>query len=413
MGLSIEEVGAGDYNLITRKRKITMYSNTSPSWIQKGFMHGIWMPCETIDIPNPGLLNSLIQRTYGNFGFQRSKSPCFGLNTYIGKKAAVYVRATPKVSKESTTLSEYYRDSFDPTFLPVIYKLLNNLSNQAQTFQTAVDPVYDRFISACFSRNNPSILIRPKKFQELYQDSVFSRGIHASSKKYKYSREESIETPSLNSKVKKRKQYFGHRRCAALSIMTNGNTNILGFANTGHTDNDFIDTHTLQSSLEVLNEFRDEINGSTNIHANHAFQHLQRRFLKNNNFSTYTTCGYKVLQKFDFNDEKNHLRAFFLYNSLGIAIEIPHKQSCYHTFDATSCTHQTTIPILEEEQSISFHNENLSIFAWGNGKCAKRVFLEKHGAQPSGRQFSRQQILNFFNSSSNAIQNHMMKMNWV
>jgi len=412
-GLCIEEVSAGDYNLITRKRKMTISSNTSPSWIRKGFMHGIWVQCDTIDIPNPGLFKLLIQKTYGNFGFQRTKSPCFGLNTYTGKKAASYVRATPKMSKESTTLSEYYRDSFDPTFLPVIYKLMNKLSDQAQTFQAAVDPVYDSFLSACFSRNDLSILIRPKIFQDLHQDSFSKRGIDSSSRKYKDSRDESIRIYSPDLTIDKPKKYFRHRRFAGLSIMTNGNTKTIGFSNTGHTDNDFIDRHTLESSIEVLNEFKDEIHGSTNKHGHHAFQHLQGRFLKKNNFSTYTTCGYKVLLNGDMRNHNNHLRAFFLYNSLGIAIGIPHKQSCYHTFDATSCMHQTTIPIIEDEQSIIFQNGDISIFAWGNGKCAKRLFLEEHQVQPRSSKFSRQEILNFFNSSSDAIKNHMLNMNWV
>ena len=92
------------------------------------YMHSMWVLCDTVSIRNPNLLTAIIQRTYGDFGFNRIKSPCFSLNMYIGKKSAAYVRATPKMSKESTTLSEYYRESFDLTFLPIIYKMINKLS---------------------------------------------------------------------------------------------------------------------------------------------------------------------------------------------------------------------------------------------------------------------------------------------
>ena len=49
-----------------------------------------------------------------------------------------------------------------------------------------------------------------------------------------------------------RKRYFNHKRFAALSILTCGNSKNIGFGNVGHRDNDFIDQISLHLSIQVL-----------------------------------------------------------------------------------------------------------------------------------------------------------------
>ena len=57
------------------------------------------------------------------------------------------------MSEDSIQKSEYYREDFDPTLHPFIYKMVNLLSSQANDFQKAVDPIYDHFLVQSISTN--------------------------------------------------------------------------------------------------------------------------------------------------------------------------------------------------------------------------------------------------------------------
>ena len=377
-GIAIEELGEKQYNVITRRSKRKLSASSPQSWMRTGYMHGLWLPCEMLELHNPTLLKMILKRTYGDFGFQRSKKPCLGLNTYIGKKSAAYVRPTPKMSRGSISSSEYYREQFDPTFLPLIYKLINKLSDQAQVFQIVVDPVYDKFLLECYCRNNPKVNTRPN-------------GISSNDSK----------------------RFLRHRRFAALSIMTCGNSKTIGFANVAHKDNDYIDSTGHKAGLKVLQSINTECEISRNHSCHFALRHIAKKFLFSGKFSTYTTCGYKTIFDTESNDASIFLRAYFLYNSLGVGIEIPQDKSCYHTFDATSSLHQTTVPIIEDAHEVTFNCSNSFIFAWGNGKSAKRTWLEDHGLESSGNRCTQQDIKDFFQQASPAIQSHMNSMHWL
>ena len=57
----------------------------------KGRMHAMWKRCSTFTVEDNSIFKTLFERTYGNFGFTRSKTKCFGINAYLGKKNAEYV----------------------------------------------------------------------------------------------------------------------------------------------------------------------------------------------------------------------------------------------------------------------------------------------------------------------------------
>ena len=61
------------------------------------------------------------------------------------------------------------------------------------------------------------------------------------------------------------------------------------------------------------------------------------------------------------------LRAYFIYNILSVAVEIPSDQSGYHTFDDYH-NHQTSVPFVKTDNHIYFNQDDTYIFAWGNGK---------------------------------------------
>ena len=261
-GLRLIEVDSMNYHHVTRgkKRKYTHCNDDKYSCLSDGLLIGLWKKCNTFSINDWCVLKDLLKQTFGEFGFKRSKSNCLGMNLYFGKKTAAYVRPTPKMSQLSSLESEYYREEFDPTFYPLIYKMVNQLTDQAEHFQKCCDPIYDRFLFDSLSRENPEIHQFPK------QDG--------------YNRNET-------------KKYMQNRRFCALSIMTCGNSTISGFANEPHKDNDFITTSCYSSCHQTLKELHCEVTASQNEQLQKAFSHIEKRYKKNKKFSTYTTCGYK------------------------------------------------------------------------------------------------------------------------
>ena len=43
----------------------------------KGRMHAMWKRCSTFTVEDNSIFKTLFERTYGNFGFTRSKTKCF------------------------------------------------------------------------------------------------------------------------------------------------------------------------------------------------------------------------------------------------------------------------------------------------------------------------------------------------
>lgn len=398
-GLAIEEYcdsilndfGSSTTNRITEKHE---------SYQRRGILHGLWMPCETFECEEVGLLEYVLHRTYGNFGFLRNKTKCFGLNAYTGKKNAKYVRPSPKMSKQSSTFSEYYRESFDSTFHPLVYKMLNELSIQAGDFQKHTDPVYDRFLFECFN--------------------TCSDGNH------NYQKSRKRNTPSQDNKVSVphddlnlSQKFRFQRRFAALSILTCGNEFIRGFANMGHVDADVLDNDFHHYCMSFLDEMKKELAESSNIHLHLAFDHIKRKFEYNNRFTTMTTCGYKMLHSQHASDgmtPPKQILAYFLYKYLNVAVSIPTHRSCYHTFDGTMGVHQTTVPLTYTPSNctVKFNDKDVFIFAWGNGKSRRRLYLESQNHPiPAGRRINANDIRNFFAGASQEQRNHMRENGWA
>ena len=392
-GLAIERTFAGETNETNSDAEARRHDE---AYSRKGLLHGLWVPCDTFTCEDHDLLEYTLRKTYGNFGFTRSKTPCFGLNAYTGKKSAEYVRPSPRMSKASTTRSEYYRSSFDSTFHPLIYKLINQLSSQASQFQKNGDPVYDRFLYEAFV-----------KYEDLTrQESKKDGDCLESCKKRK--RDETQSKPR-----NKNKKRLYHRRFAALSILTCGNKVLRGFANIGHKDNDFLDKQFHTCSLKILKAMRYEIKQKGNAHLKRAFDHIRRKYHFQNKFSTMTTCGYRIFSRHVTN---KIVHAYFMYSSIGIAVSIPTEKSCYHTFDGTMGIHQTTVPVTfcPQDDLVRFDDNDIFIFAWGNGKSARRLWLEdQNHIIPAGRRVNANDIRDFFNNATQAQQDHINRNGWL
>ena len=292
---------------------------------QEALRHCLWIPCDIVEIPHPELFEYTLHKTYREFGFNRVSTPCFGLNAYIGKKNAEYVRPSPKMSTENTGKSEYYRSTFDSTFLPLIYKMLNELSIKCESFQISADPIYDKFLLLCFDQ---------LKTQTGTNNNDLTKG-----------------------------------RFAGLIVLTCGNSKCRGFANITHIDCDFLNKAFQDTADQLLNELQEvtgEVESLKKIH-----KHLSRIRSYGKGFFTYSTIGYKVLFKDSSSSQNKFVVAYFLYNSIQKAVKIPVTFSCYQMFAASMGEHQTTVPMTVCDGIVTFNDKDLLIFAFGNGKPRK------------------------------------------
>ena len=396
-GLAIED---DCESILHESSTMNKISEKQEPYQRRGILHGLWMPCDTFECEEVGLLEYVLHRTYGNFGFLRNKTTCFGLNAYTGKKNAKYVRPSPKMSKQSTTFSEYYRETFDPTFHPLVYKMLNELSNQAGDFQKHTDPVYDRFLFECFNTaldGNSNYLKGGKRKAPFPNDNAFV----------------------THDNLKFSQKFMFQRRFAALSILTCGNQFLRGFANMGHVDADVLDNDFHQYCMSFLKEMRKELAETCNKHLDLAFEHIKRKFEYNNRFTTMTTCGYKILHSQNASDgptPPKQILGYFLYKYLSVAVSIPTHRSCYHTFDGTMGVHQTTVPLTytPSTSTVKFNDKDVFIFAWGNGKSRRRLYLESQNHPlPAGRRINANDIRNFFAGASQEQRNHMRENGWA
>ena len=131
-------------------------------------------------------------------------------------------------SNESANDREYYRQSFDRIYHPIIYELIRELQVRAESFQIAVDPIYDKFL----------------------------RDVHCT-----------VTDDSNNCKKRKYddEKCMGHelkqkeKRFADIAIMTAGNNKVSGFSNISHEDEDFMLPKFLQQCLEVIRRYTAHI----------------------------------------------------------------------------------------------------------------------------------------------------------
>ena len=301
-------------------------------WERNGSCHGAWMKTDTIDICDWDMLQFVLHSVYKDFGFPRNVSDCFGLNVYTGKRGADYIRPSPKMSDAIISKTEYYRQEFNPTFHPLVYKMVNDLTVQATSFQKKLDPIYDRFLIESYYHDLCSELDENEKGT-------------------------TDENHSLNKKVPRRKPPKGNRRSCRLSILTGGNVETSGFANVGHKDGDLCDPDIQVAALEVITKICDHRNCQNEMHKK-IITYLKKIHSKCDNFHVYTTCGYKMLLK----NKKKTVFAFFYYNSLKVAVMIP-EDSCYHSFFGSIGTHQTSFLVTFDGEIIRYNDNNLHILA--------------------------------------------------
>ena len=360
-------------------------------------LHALWKECENVHINDWSSLQSMIKRTYGNFTYHRTKTKSLGLNVYMGKKNSEFVRPTPKMSVTASSLSEYYRKEWDPTYHPILYNMVRDLSDQAGEFQKRVDPVYHQFLV-------DSLEVKKKNQHKASTELKNNKTLKCCRKQ--------IYMQKYTTRVKNAKRKKWLRDFAAISILTCGNSFLSGFTNMSHRDNDLITFNSCKAMHVTLKNLLKLYTKTKDYSFLSILHSLKSRFTKNKRFTTYTTCGYKVYSNIEKDKGTKHHHIFFIYNSLGLAIRLSCDKSYYHTFDASFGSHQTSVPVTETDTHICFGDKSLFILAWGNGKSDKRKWMEANGFEGEGRLHNRQ-ITEFFNQLPNPQQTHMINMGWI
>ena len=256
---------------------------------------------------------------------------------------------------------------------------MKNLLKQAEEFQIAVDPVYDRFL----------------------------KDIHCVSKQDDQRQASGLDLGHCDI-AGLLKQKGG--RFAALAILTAGNYITSGFSNITHADYDFLPSEFLYQCLLTIQQYYNVIKRNGFSADVSAFNHIGNRYRHKKKFPVYTTCGYKV---FTGNDDGMKYHAYFIYNCVYVAVCLTSTNSMYHTFDASLIKHQTSVPICEDKTHVFFNHPSFFILAWGNGKSARRMWLEERGYSVQHRNVRRSDFARYFNAFNNDEQAHCSQNNWI
>ena len=396
-GIVLEECLGEDEDRLCND--VSIESRTVEPWERDGLVHSTWAIADILNVKRWDLLEHILLRTYGNFGFKRSCTDCFGLNAYGGIRQVEFVRPTPRMPSEDVMKSEYTRQEFDMTYMPLIYKMGNTLSETAVTHQTAVDRLYDRFLLDCHSIDLEKIMNEDKSSRKKLRD-ILRRSCTTATNDH--------VTVPLRDQL---------RRTSCLTILTAMNEYIRGFANKPHLDvGDVCEKDLIIAGQRIIEDVKFHLRDTSIPQKQRkqfevALNHISKIINLECGQSTFTTCGYNVCLR----NSKKSPHVFFLFNDLQTAVQIPQNKGCYHTFGGMFGVHQTAVPVTFDGQYVNMNDNELFVFAWGAGKSDKRVYLEANGVQfDHGERFRQTRMDEFFNNEANDEQrDHIMNMGWV
>ena len=106
--------------------------------------HWISIPAES-RIPIEERHLDVINHTYGPSGNTTRSCTCnLGTNLYVGLKNSSRPLVSPRMPKEDIMFSQIDRQSYNKTYIPVVLKLLNALTNQAGSVMSMTDHTIER-----------------------------------------------------------------------------------------------------------------------------------------------------------------------------------------------------------------------------------------------------------------------------
>lgn len=224
---------------------------------------------------------------------------------------------------------QYHRQYWDKTFLPWTHKLVNEWVNQSTFVGICMNNLYDRFIRATKTK----ICEENKEVSTDFKD---------------------------------------HRRHNRLSIMTLGNSNSIGFANTCHVDkNDCFLPSFQKFGPIILNDIKSEAKVEESKEEGMRYVSQAMDYLSKlhsvGKFGVMTVCGYKKLVWNDMVTE-DEVVGYFL--NIGLGTCYPIESNMFHGFFGHLFAHQTCVPLIVQDGHVLYTHTSAKIFACGGGRAS-------------------------------------------
>ena len=263
------------------------------------------------------LLQKVMLRTYNSIGFgHRGRCMCVGLNAYAGLRSnGKRVHCSPVCGPSMLQHSQYFRENWDLTFMPLVQKQINLLTFHAT--------------SHCMER---------LKHLDILNGTVMGR-----------------EGSTL-------------RRHCRVSIVTSGSSKAIGFACSQH--NDSCDKFKSEDQRNVKRKYiiNDGVDRSS-IHTGRDKKAEVKTLIEKFGIGVPTTCGYKLcdanVQNYDV-----ILLAYFIIGGFEISVLL--SSNLYHVFLGYVFSHSTAVPIIIENGCVLYNHEYINLFAWGASSPSKK-----------------------------------------
>ncbi len=376
-GIDIEvdtSLNAGSFEVVKENTGVDPYE-------RKGIIHGHWsIEKDSFSIKKPHLFSTLLEHVFGDFNFNRSCGGCEGMNVYTGHRDCDYVRANPRMSQQVSPFFQYFRQSWDVTFLPLVLKMVQSLVKISTYYQTCNNRLFDLFQKRCMT-------------------------------------EHSKNTHSTTSRQSTKHNYItSMNRHSNLNIITYCNSKLSGFSNNPHYDfNDIWSEEHMQVATELLQSLFDKRDTTTTSESFlKCLRHLDAMSISSvrNKFSNLTTCGYHLVFQ-GVASKVMYIIAAFIYLQSRISVNIPENTTSFHTFGGAMERHLTPVPILVCNDIVHFNDPRLSVFAWGGARSPARVYIEQNNGTIAGNRITHQDIRDFYGNATDQQRQYMRNQNWI
>ena len=115
-----------------------------------------WSLNNNLDIKDEDLQH-IIKTTYGDFGFGRPCSPAMGFCWFKAVNPARHVRPTPNKDQEDITKSQWHREKFNTSYIPLLYRTIDEITDSALMQRKHVDPILEKFFTTVSSKLDDKI----------------------------------------------------------------------------------------------------------------------------------------------------------------------------------------------------------------------------------------------------------------
>ena len=290
------------------------------------------------DIDTTKLLQ-IFKHTFKSFKFQRSRTPCLGINIYNGNPdGQCYVDYPYRCGKEAT-LHQYYRKCWDVSLLPFLNSCLHILVTEAVQTSEYIDALYKRLLDLATGN--------------YFDPQVRSLSIYRS--------------------------YGG------LELVTLGTSDIPGYANMEHDDPKDMNPDLQAPCLSILNDSSFEY-----VHDDERKRLMYSKLVVEHVcVGMPTTCGYYLhMSKWNedilpnkkrklqtLESEEDELVAIFLMQGLGCGVRLRH--SMYHQFHGYAFRHNTCVPYVIKDGYVHFKDTPFNLIAWGDSDQTSKQRRER------------------------------------